>query len=51
VRALEREAIVEKFFAAAELGVAHATAARVRNAIFGLEAISVAELAAALRIG
>jgi 2-methylcitrate dehydratase PrpD len=50
-RALEREAIVEKFFAAAELGVAHATAARVRDAIFGLEAISVAELAAALRIG
>ena len=50
-RALEREAIVEKFFAAAELGVAHATAARVRDAIFGLETISAAELAAALRIG
>ena len=50
-RALEREAIVEKFFAAAELGVAPATAARVRDAIFGLETISAAELAAALRTG
>ena len=50
-RALEREAIVEKFFAAAELGVAHVTAARVRDAIFGLETISAAELAAALRTG
>jgi 2-methylcitrate dehydratase PrpD len=50
-RALARDAIVAKFFAAAELSVAHATAARIRDAIFDLETISVAELAAALRAG
>jgi 2-methylcitrate dehydratase PrpD len=48
-RALDADAVAEKFFAAAELSVSHTKAVRVREAILGLEAISVAELAAALR--
>jgi hypothetical protein len=48
-RALDAGGIAEKFFAAAELSVSHAKALRVREAILALEAISVAELAAALR--
>jgi hypothetical protein len=48
-RALDASAIAEKFFAAAETAVSHATAVRIREAILTLETIAVAELAAALR--
>ena len=48
-RALDADAIAEKFFASAELTVSHAKAVRVREAILALETISAAELAAALR--
>jgi len=48
-RALDADAIADKFFASAELSMPPAKAARVREAILSLEAISLAELAAALR--
>jgi hypothetical protein len=49
VRALDADAIAEKFFASAELTLPHAKAARVRDAIQALGSISVAELTEALR--
>ena len=49
-RALGREGIAEKFFAAAELAVPHAKAKRIHDAVLALESIDVAELAEAVRI-
>jgi 2-methylcitrate dehydratase PrpD len=48
-RAVTRAGIADKFFATAERTVAHAHAMRVHDAILGLEAIAVADLASALR--
>jgi len=48
-RALDAGGIAEKFFASAELGLPHARAARIRDAVLALATIPVAELAEVLR--
>jgi 2-methylcitrate dehydratase PrpD len=49
-RAMQRASVSDKFFASAELSIPYAHAARIRQAILGLEGIAVAELADVVRV-